>query len=56
MEEMGDWGKVLEVIDLETSEATAAESSAEGEVIEPDDSRLFLTNDSWDGTRFLRSG
>lgn len=57
MEEMGDWGKVLEVIDLETSEASgAAESSAEGEVIVSDDSRLFLANEAWDGTKFLRSG
>lgn len=55
MEEMGDWGKVLEVIDLETSEAAAdGESASEEVVTEPDDSRLFLTTDTWNGPKYLR--
>ena len=54
---MGDWGKVLEVIDLETSEAAAdvdAEGASEGLVTEPDDSRLFLATDTWNGPKYLR--
>lgn len=55
MEEMGDWGKVLEVIDLETSESAAdGESASEEVVTEPDDSRLFLTTDTWNGPKYLR--
>ncbi len=56
MEEMGDWGKVLEVIDLETSEAgAAAQGEVEGDVLEPDDSRLFQVTDTWKGPKYLRS-
>lgn len=52
---MGDWGKVLEVIDLETSEAgAAAQGEAEGDVIEPDDSHLFQVTDTWKGPKYLR--
>ncbi len=52
---MGDWSKVLEVIDLETSEAAAdAGGGSEGVVTEPDDSRLFLTTDNWNGPKYLR--
>ena len=55
MEEMGDWGKVLEVIDLETSESAAAGESAIEEVVtELDDSRLFVTTDTWNGPKYLR--
>lgn len=55
MEEMGDWGKVLEVIDLETSEAGAAvQGEAEDNVLEPDDSRLFQVTDTWNGPKYLR--
>ena len=53
MEEMGDWAKVLEVIDSENAETAAAdgESAAAAEV---SDERLFLREDGWDGPKFLR--
>jgi hypothetical protein len=50
MEEMGDWSKVLEVIDSENAE-TAAEGDA---VAEPSDARLFLREKGWDGPKYLR--
>ncbi len=49
MEEMGDWGKVLEVINSENSE-TAAEDGAG----DPSDERLFLKEEGWDGPKYLR--
>lgn len=52
MEEMGDWGKVLEVISSENAE-TAAEDGA-GSTEEPSDERLFLKEDGWDGPKYLR--
>ena len=51
MEEMGDWGKVLEVIDSENAETAAAEGQGAAEV---SDERLFLREDGWDGPNFLR--
>ena len=50
MEEMGDWSKVLEVINSENAE-TAAEGGAMGE---PSDERLFLREEGWDGPKYLR--
>lgn len=54
MEEMGDWAKVLEVIDLETSDAAASGAVDDAEMQQPDDSLLFVKNDKWDGPQFLR--
>ena len=42
MEEMGDWAKVLEVIDSENAETAAAEGEGAAEV---SDERLFLRED-----------
>jgi hypothetical protein len=50
MEEMGDWSKVLEVINSENAE-TAAGGGAMGE---PSDERLFLREEGWDGPKYLR--
>ena len=49
MEEMGDWGKVLEVINSENAE-TAAEDGAG----DPSDERLFVKEEGWDGPKYLR--
>ena len=51
MEEMGDWAKVLEVIDSENAETAAAEGEGAAEVSHE---RLFLREDGWDGPNFLR--
>ena len=51
MEEMGDWAKVLEVIDSENAETAA---DGEGAVADAGDERLFLRGDGWDGPKFLR--
>ena len=65
LEEMGDWARVLDIIDVENAETAAlagesgqgseAEDDAmEAELAPPDDARLFLKADKWDGPRFLR--
>ena len=46
---MGDWGKVLEVINSENAE-TAAEDVAG----DPSDERLFVKQEGWDGPKYLR--
>ena len=52
MEEMGDWSKVLEVIDSENAETAAGEGAAGGG--DPSDERLFLKDEGWDGPKYLR--
>ena len=48
---MGDWAKVLEVIDSENAETAA---NGEGAACDTNDERLFLREDGWDGPKFLR--
>ena len=55
MEEMGDWAKVLEVIDSENVE-TAAAGGGGAAADEAGHERLFLREDGWDGPKFLRCG
>lgn len=52
MEEMGDWAKVLEVINSENAETCAEDG--DDDMAEPSDERLFLKEDGWDGPKFLR--
>ena len=65
LEEMGDWAKVLEIIDVENTETAAltgvsdlgdgqGDDAMEAELAPPDDARLFLKADKWDGPQFLR--
>jgi hypothetical protein len=67
LEEMGNWDALLQVIDQENAEAAAAPDQAlsdgggddvmeDAELAAPDDARLFLRTDSWDGPHFLRWG
>ena len=63
---MGDWAKVLEIIDVENAETAALpggsgqggdqgdDAMEEAELAPPDDARLFLKADKWDGPQFLR--
>jgi hypothetical protein len=55
MEEMGDWSKVLEVVDSELSEAASPDDEASYDITrQPDDALLFVSNDDWNGSQYLR--